>query len=154
MFMQIFIGNACSMVANPVKCHIDRCNYFSHVLKSMSIMPVCRSAMSANIFWLWVIGDLEAKNCEPVLNLNRSRMLQFLRSVRQTQKPCNKPLIQTYYQFVFSFTFEDKLIFQPVYILVLNLLNYINATFKVTQVSFQFSNHNSFVQIGLVKERD
>jgi hypothetical protein len=35
--MYFFIWNTCCMVANPVKCHIDCCDYFSHILKFMSI---------------------------------------------------------------------------------------------------------------------
>src|SRR5580765_3052884 len=37
MLMYFFIRNTCCMVAKPVKCHIDCCNYFSHIFKFMSI---------------------------------------------------------------------------------------------------------------------
>lgn len=44
--------------------------------------------MTANVFGLCVRAGFGAQNCQPTLNLNRSKKLQVYTSPRLTQNPC------------------------------------------------------------------
>ena len=70
-------------------CPVKKLNPFNfQFITIVSVWSSVALTLVANVFGLCVRAGFGAQNCQPALNLRRSRKLQFCTSPRLTQNPC------------------------------------------------------------------